>query len=285
MLKSVKLADDARRQFLAERREFSQEDIRIALSIGPFGSSIYPAQEYDAFYPPPYGPKAFSKSEENCNAFGDSDVAAAVQSINELAQFHLERLLIFARHSTTWANIDCIAFETVPLAREVRAIRKTVGLLQSTTSAAAKPWWISLVFPFGEFPETEKPGGRHLSMAEVVHAFVGSADPVPSAIGLNCTQPSFFPALLAALCEAMGGGGKKSGLWLVVYPNGGDIYDPVNRTWQAKDKGNDWAQELCDMTRRVSGTWRGVLVGGCCKTGPDDIQKLSELLLSSKSRL
>jgi homocysteine S-methyltransferase len=169
MLKSVKLADEARQRFIEERDDVSQQDVRIALSLGPYGASVFPGQEYGGFYPPPFGPKAFSEGE-NYNAFDDEVMAE--NSINALSQFHLERLQVFARNPEAWFSIDCIAFETVPLAREVKGIRRAIGLLQKegVEDHLVKPWWISLVFPSGRYPETEHPGGQNLSVRHVAEA-------------------------------------------------------------------------------------------------------------------
>jgi homocysteine S-methyltransferase len=288
MLESVKLADEARERFVAEREDISRNDVRIALSLGPFGASLFPAQEFDGFYPPPYGPKAFSEKGDNYNAFDDNEVATD-NSVNALAQFHLERLQIFAQNSEAWTSIDCVAWESVPLAREVRAIRKAVGLLQDGQKYhSMKPWWISLVFPYGRYPETEHPGGQNLSVRQVAEAAVGGnaspSNPLPSAIGFNCMQTEFFPVLLTGLQEAVDdiwekGTGRP---WLVIYPNGGDIYDPVSRTWLVKGiAGKAWADKLGEIVENImkQSSWGGVVVGGCCRTGPEEIDCLSRLLL------
>lgn len=296
MLKSVKLADDARDRFVTEQRDVGHQNVRIALSLGPYGASLFPAQEFDGFYPPPYGPKAFSEGGENCNAF-DDEIAAEI-SINALAQFHLERLLVFARHAKTWKSIDCIAFESVPLAREVKAIRRAVGMLQKEMTEAdrefsMKPWWISVVFPNGRYPEVDRPEGQNLTVRQVAEAAVGIGNtqnnPVPSAIGLNCVQIEYFPQLLSGLRQAMDDIWEKDTRrpWLALYPNGGDVYDPVSRTWKVKGgtetKGDAWADKLWEIVSeaKVQETWGGVLVGGCCRTGPDEISALSRLASSS----
>jgi homocysteine S-methyltransferase len=72
MLESVRLADLARTRFIEEQGGIlTSSDIIIALSLGPYGASLFPAQEFEGFYPPPYGPKAYSASEMNCNSFGN----------------------------------------------------------------------------------------------------------------------------------------------------------------------------------------------------------------------
>jgi homocysteine S-methyltransferase len=288
MLKSVKLADEARKRFIQEQEGINSGDVRIALSLGPYGASLIPAQEFDGFYPPPYGPKAFSNEGDNCNAFDDT--VAVENSINALARFHLERLRVFAQSPEAWSKIDCIALETVPLAREVRAIRKAFGILQKERGddPCMKPWWISLVFPYGRYPETQLPGGQNLNVRQVAEAAFGNESPSyppPNGIGLNCMQTDYFLRLLSELQEAVGDLCKKRTTrpWLVMYPNGGDVYDPVSRTWQVRadvGKAGAWADKLGEIVDEVAKqrTWGGVLVGGCCRTGPEEISALSCLL-------
>ena len=288
MLKSVKLADEARKRFIQEQEGVNSDDVQIALSLGSYGSTLFPAQEYDGFYPPPYGPKVFSDEGENCNAFEDG--VAAENSVTALAQFHLERLQVFSRSPEAWTTIDCFALETVPLAREVKAIRTAFGLLRKEMSEdhTMKPWWISLAFPYNRFSETQFPGGQNLSVrqvAEVALCNESPSHPLPSGIGLNCMQTDYLPGLLSRLQEAVDDIFEKGTTrpWLVMYPNGGDVYDPVSRTWKiraAAGKADAWAEELGeivdDAARRR--TWSGVLVGGCCRTGPDEISALSRRL-------
>jgi len=81
---------------------------------------------------------------------------------------------------------------------------------------------------------------------------------------------------------------------LIIYPDGaaGLIYDSKAKMWLPKDSGEQpleqepseltksWDHEVCDIVREVQerGFWRGILVGGCCKTTPDDIAHLRHRL-------
>jgi homocysteine S-methyltransferase len=151
-----------------------------------------------------------------------------------------------------------------------------------------KPWWISLVFPYGRYPETELPGGQNLSVRQVAEAVFGNESPsypCPNGLGLNCTQTDYLFGLLSGLQEAVGDLCEKgiTRPWLVIYPNGGDVYDSVSRTWRVRaevDKAGAWADKLKKIVDEVvkQGTWGGVLVGGCCRTGPEEISVLSRLL-------
>jgi homocysteine S-methyltransferase len=99
-------------------------------------------------------------------------------------------------------------------------------------------------------------------------------------------QTEFFSILLSGLQEAINDTWEFKGAsrpWLVMYPNGGEIYDPVSRTRQISggvDKAKTWAGKLGELVDDVvrQHTWGGVMVGGCCRTGPEEIRALSKLL-------
>jgi len=167
MSKCVRLADEARSRFGAERRETrstesaapeeSDTAVKIALSLGPFGAGLSPAQEFVGYYSPPFGPRGYTPGGGNCNAFAKDDEGRRKEdeATAALAQFHFERLCVFADDEATWDVLDFIAFETVPLVREIRAIRMAMANLERN-AIKRKPWWISFVFPEGKFPETDE---------------------------------------------------------------------------------------------------------------------------------
>ncbi|KAF5374582.1 hypothetical protein D9757_010154 [Collybiopsis confluens] len=336
MSKSIELADKARQMFREEEEEERKvknsndprgtvgvRDVRISLSLGPFGATLSPAQEFDGFYPPPYGPKAFSDSirnatenteETNCNTFGD-DREAENESIRELARFHYERLKMVFEDEAAWERIDCLAFETVPLTREIVAIRRAVGMLneriadsdtrrhsstRSRESDVTKPWWISMVFPDGVFPEmTSRDGSARVSVRDVVSAATTTpslALPRPSGLGINCTQAEYLPNLVSQFDDGLrktlslseGSPHEQYSPLLVLYPNGGDVYDIETQTWikrPGESSEKQWAEALRASCAQVppSQVWSGVIVGGCCRTTPMHIRSLKETVLSDES--
>ncbi|KAJ7502498.1 Homocysteine S-methyltransferase, partial [Mycena galericulata] len=298
MSKCVQLATEAKARFSEERKSPSLErdegPIKIALSLGPFGAGLTPAQEFDGYYPPPYGPRAYTPGPGNRNAFNAKDDGGRreeAEATQALARFHFERLCIFADDEATWDALELIAFETVPLVREIRAIRMAMASLEER-GVKIKPWWISFVFPGGVFPETSDEGdGDGVRVRSVVAAALGNASlasaprylPSPSALGINCTQMEMIPGILVEMEDAVQeffvqGQGRP---WLVVYPNGGDTYDPISQTWVVQDKGAIWAEKFAEIVAKIPprGVWAGVIAGGCCRTGPEDIGLLSQLIV------
>lgn len=296
MCQSVELASQARRTFCEEQIKngnSSPRNVWLALSLGPFGASLKPAQEFDGFYPPPFGPKAYSQDSaaENYNTFGD-DEAAEAESICALTQFHFERLLMIFEDESAWDSIDCIAFETVPLTREIKAIRQAMGLLDSriatvgsTRRSRSKPWWISVVFPSGIYPEMTKDGFSRMTAQDIVFAAAKDKSPrypCPSALGINCTQVEYLPGLVSQFEDGLKTlrSEPKPKPWLVLYPNGGDIYNPITQTWLEHGSQNSerqWARTLT-TSYTSSDTWAGVIFGGCCRTTPTHIRSLEQIV-------
>jgi homocysteine S-methyltransferase len=271
MRNAVHIADKARHQFCDEHPNVRPQDIHIALSLGPFGSVISPMQDFGGIYPPPYGPRAYSDSEENTTSFGD-DIAGRNASIQALARFHEDRLRIFTSDEGTWDKIDFIAFETVPLLREVDAIRQAMNNMKEIIGH--KPWWITATFPDGKCQETRQPGGDNFTAEEIANAMLHNVDamPVPSGIGINCTALKFLPGLLRDFERVMDG---NKTVFLVLQPNGGGGFDLSTNAFQVSEESDRWAEDLASMVREAKGRgWKKIIFGGCCKTGPSDIRAL-----------
>lgn len=292
MRQSVKLAADARTQFLSEYSQVSRNEVKVALSLGPYGATLKPAQEFYGFYPPPYGPQGLVSSGQNRTAWTDEELSAGKEesAITALADFHLERVRIFAADPATWDAIDILAFETVPLTWEATAIRRAMATFNAELAGsgrATKAWWIGFVYTDGGLPQRTLSGAA-VGASEAVRAAYGpeaSGAPVPTGIAINCTRSEYLTRNVEEMEEALP---KDVRPWLVLYPNGGETYDPVTQTWHgacAHTSGKGWARGLVDLTRRSieRGRWDGVIVGGCCKTGPAEIAALADELSAGKA--
>ncbi|EJD02563.1 Homocysteine S-methyltransferase [Fomitiporia mediterranea MF3/22] len=288
MRKTVQLATQARD--LHQQRK----QAKVVLSLGPFGAALTTAQEFDGIYPPPYGPRAFSANGPNTNAFHTAVSEEA--AILSLRNFHYDRLRVFAmkKDDEVWNLIDGIAFETIPLAREVKAIRLAMARLNARLrewGQEEKPWWISTVWPSGVHPQ-ESGSGDRLSGKDVAEALLlpdSTGDlPVPSGVGINCTHIKDLDEVVSKLRRAIDEIKPNRKPSLVLYPNGGGVYDIVKRTW-TKPEGEEvdteefhisWAQRLVSIAKREqeTGSWGGTVIGGCCKTTPAHINLLAKSL-------
>lgn len=300
MNKSVELASEAKSRFLAQNPSITATYIKIALALGPFGATLTTAQEFSGYYPPPYGPQEFTPDLDgtNTNAFSAEESEAEAVAVDSLASFHLRRLRVFCNHPS-WDLVDVIVFETVPLVREIAAIRRAVGMLPEF---AMKSWWVATVWPDGVFLQESVPGGERLLAADVVDALLrdaSPANPVPTGIGVNCTQIEYYPEIIQAhriafnaLLLSQVGDSKFARPRLVVYSNGGVKYDPIAHVWLDSGVAHrggtgkaQWVKELVSLAKEEGkfGSWAGIVVGGCCKTAPDDIHALAEELKDRKS--
>ena len=131
MRKAVRLAQAAKARFLLEHPFVQGDEIKIALSLGPFGSTRS-THEFDGIYPPPYGPAASEPaSDADINYFvRDEDEEAAIEA---LKQFHLERLRVFAADEETWDDIpeEVMALTTEEITSRIRLIDNDIKV--STT--------------------------------------------------------------------------------------------------------------------------------------------------------
>ena len=225
------------------RQAFNGRPGLVALSLGAYGATMIPSTEYSGEYG--------SMTEQ------------------DLYNFHLERLLCFVG-SPEWLEVNLIAIETLPRIDEVRAARR---LMQKVTD---KPYWIACVFP----NDDEKlPDGAGVDA--LVETMLEGERP-PYAIGINCTHVLRIAGLIASFERAV----QKKDLELprlVIYPDGagGKVYDTTMQQWMGNDNSQPpWAQQVYDIVKDVHerGQWKGIVVGGCCKTTPEQIKELQEKL-------
>ena len=216
--KAVTLAQEARDRYLdfgnAERIPI------IAGSAGCYGAFLADGSEYQGRY-------------------GVSEA--------ELIDFHRERLEILLD-----AEVDVVAFETIPCLIEAEAIAELLG---EYTDIRA---WIA----FG------CKDGMHVREGQRVRdcAAIVAESPQVMAIGVNCTAPMHVAPLLRELHSV-------TDKPLLAYPNSGETFDTKRRTWSESEDDSHWAGEAEHWYR--SGAR---LIGGCCRTTPEDIQQLGVAL-------
>lgn len=222
---SVRLADEARREYLAENPDAGP--LLVAGSVGPYGAYLADGSEYRGDY---------------------------VLSQNEFLEFHRPRIAALVA-----AGADFLACETLPSLPEAEAL---LALMKEFDVEA----WLSF---------TLRDGG-HISdgtpLAQAAKLF--SAEPLVAAIGVNCVPLELVSPSLEAL-------GRATDTPLIAYPNSGESYDAVTKTWgpaAARTSGPDTKQPAS----LAEGTpiWRELgarLVGGCCRTTPQDIAAVTAL--------
>jgi len=187
----------------------------------------------------PYGAYLADGSEYR----GDYDI-----SDDQLYDFHRDRWQVLAA-----SGADLLACETIPSGREA------VVLLRLMQETPARRAWLSFSCR----------DGLHLCDGTPLRDVVRlcHAEPSVAAVGINCTAPQHIPSLIA---EAR----RQTDKMVLVYPNLGEQYDAVSKTWQTEANHGDW---LDAADRWVSLGASGV--GGCCRIGPEMIGQLRRRLL------
>ncbi|MCJ1398458.1 hypothetical protein MMC11_001658 [Xylographa trunciseda] len=261
----------------------------VALSLGAYGACMTPSQEYTGNYP------------------------NHVLGTELIGMWHNTRLSTFQYHRQTWDEIDLVAFETIPLQEEIHDIRIVFSAGEVSPALQGVPpksWYISCVFPNNDMklPDSTPIKGVVEAMLAndiPVEQWVKWPISTPWGIGINCTKVSRLASLIEAFEDAikrlegegrlgLGKPYEKSSIrlkgsshskwpWLVLCPDGtrNEEYNTSTQTWEVKPDGNNetlrsWDEEIFEIVKstRQRGLWPGILVGGCCRTSPSDIERL-----------
>lgn len=165
-------------------------------------------------------------------------------SHRELVRFHRERLQVLVD-----GGAELLACETLPSLAEAEAV------VEALTGWPELVAWVS--FSAGD--------DRRVSDGTPVAecgAFLDGVEQVV-AVGVNCTPVQHVTPLLHEL-------GASTGKPLVAYPNSGEVWDARTRAWTGP-------RSTVDAGVRAR-EWRAAgarLIGGCCRTRPDDIAALA----------
>ena len=178
-------------------------------------------------------------------ADGSEYTGAYQVSDEELYAFHYRRAKLLLE-----AGADILLFETQPSLHEA-LLEARIG------EELGADYWISFSCRDG------KHNGKGEPVAECASA-LSEDHPHLKMIGVNCTKPEFIESLIHSL---------KSGadLPIAVYPNSGEVYDPVTKTWTHAGGELDfgtWA-----LRYMIAGA---SAVGGCCTTVDSHIRQVAE---------
>ena len=183
----------------------------------------------------PYG-AYLANGEEYVGNYGLSE--------KELMEFHRPRMRALVE-----SNPDMLACETIPSLIEAQAIARLLKEFPTVTA------WIS-------FSARDE---KHISEGQ---AFVDCVrlledNPQIAALGINCTSPKYIPSLIRE-------GKKQTRKPILVYPNLGESYDAAKNDWDGHAAMDSFGEEA-----RV---WRDAgarMIGGCCRTTPEDISVIA----------
>ncbi|KRE36222.1 homocysteine S-methyltransferase [Paenibacillus sp. Soil724D2] len=162
---------------------------------------------------------------------------------NELIDFHRPRMKALVD-----AGADILACETIPCLMEARAL---VRLLEEFPGVYA---WVC----FSAKNELQISNGDRIADCA---AWLDHHDQV-AAVGVNCTPPSYVSSLIGEIH-------RQTAKPIIVYPNSGEQYDAGTRGWKGAA-----SEDTFGCSARGWHELGARLIGGCCRTNPDDIKSI-----------
>jgi len=180
----------------------------------------------------------------------------------ELMDFHRPRMKALIEAGADPSKLPSVAgqvilaCETIPCLIEARAL---VKLLDEFTGVQA---WIS----FSCRDEAHVCEGD--TFADCIRQVESS--PHVAAVGVNCTSPKFIPSLIR---EAR----KATTKPVLVYPNSGETYDATRNDWDGDPVYESFGEQARDWYEAGAR-----LIGGCCRTTPEDIRVIAGWARSSR---
>lgn len=163
----------------------------------------------------------------------------------EYREFHQRRMQILLE-----AGAEIFAVETMPKLDEARACAELLEELGAD-------YWISFTF------RNAREISDGTALEEVAEGLKGLSH--LKAIGVNCTPPEYVQEIITRLRSVWDGD-------ICVYPNSGETYDGIRKIWLGAKDGMTFAERLRGWKDAGAG-----MIGGCCRTKPEDIQKVFEL--------
>jgi homocysteine S-methyltransferase len=169
----------------------------------------------------------------------------------ELMDFHRPRMRALVK-----AGADMLACETIPSLVESQAIAKLLEEFPNITA------WVS-------FSARDE---KHISEGQPFADCVRRLEDHPqiAALGINCTSPKFIPSLIRE-------GRKQTNKPILVYPNLGESYDAAKNDWDGHAAVESFGEEA-----RLWYEAGARMIGGCCRTTPEDIHVISEWVRGKK---
>lgn len=162
----------------------------------------------------------------------------------QLMDFHRPRMKALIE-----AGAEILACETIPTPIEARALVKVLGEFEGMSA------WIS----FSCRDEAHVCEGERLE--ECIRQVESS--PQVAAVGVNCTSPKFVPSLIR---EAR----KATDKPILVYPNSGESYSAEKKDWNDDPVFESFGEEAREWFKAGAR-----LIGGCCRTSPEDIRVIA----------
>jgi homocysteine S-methyltransferase len=162
----------------------------------------------------------------------------------ELIDFHRPRIKALME-----GGAEVLACETIPCLIEAQAIAKLLEEFPDSTA------WLS-------FSARDE---RHISEGQVFADCVEQLEDYPqiAAIGVNCTSPNYIASLIREAARVT----EKP---ILVYPNSGESYNAEKNAWNGDPVVDSFGEQAREWYKAGAR-----LIGGCCRTTPDDIRVIA----------
>ena len=164
---------------------------------------------------------------------------------DELVAFHRPRMKALIE-----AGADLLACETIPCLLEAKAIVRVLKEFSGTYA------WISF----------SAKDALHISNGDSIAQCAEWLDSIEqvAAVGINCTAPEYIESLIREMK-------KNTEKPIIVYPNLGKIYNPIDKTWETASSTGNYGQSARQWYEAGA-----TVIGGCCQTKPKDIQAITD---------
>ncbi len=164
-------------------------------------------------------------------------------SADVLEAFHRPRI-----EALIEAGADLLAFETIPSLEEAVVL---FGILEAFPEVSA---WLTFSLQ----------DATHISEGTPLAICIETIGQHPQlvAIGANCFPASYATDFIRHVKTL-------TSVPIIVYPNSGEVYDPVAKTWSGTNQ--------CTSFQTIAKTWYEAgarLIGGCCRTSPEHIAQI-----------
>lgn len=168
-------------------------------------------------------------------------------SIAALVEWHRPRMSALVE-----TEADLLACETIPCLAEVEA------LIHLLDECQEMPAWLACSCRDGAALASGEPFLDAVKMADACDQIV--------AVGVNCTAPRYIEPLLQIARSA-------TDKPLLCYPNSGERWDAEAHCWVEGTGVTNFAEAALQWYAAGAR-----LIGGCCRTTPDDIAAIAQVL-------
>ena len=169
----------------------------------------------------------------------------------ELTSFHRPRMKALIE-----AGAEFLACETIPCLIEAQAIAKLLKEFPTITA------WVSFS------ARDEKHISEGQDFADCVKQLEDNAQ--ITAIGINCTSPKYVSSLISTARNV-------TNKPILVYPNSGETYDALMNDWDGHPVHGSFGEQAREWYKAGAR-----LIGGCCRTTPEDISVIASWVRSSR---